>query len=342
MPPPSTPAFVPLKEPKPSPAAGPPGQGAPGGVRIAAARAFAVMSGDVRLAGRIWERPGCPVVVLVHGYPDNSHVWDGVAACLSSAFEVVVYDVRGAGASGAPAGRDGYRLQCLADDFIAVLDAVSPQGPVHLVGHDWGSIQSWEFVTDARLRGRIASFTSCSGPCLDHVSLALREQAGRPTPGALLASLRQLMASWYILFFHLPWLPEWNWRTWLGRHWSRYLRLSERVEVGASPTQAEDGCRGVALYRANFLPRLRAPRQRYAHAPVQLIVPTLDRYVRPALFDKLPRWVPSLWRREVEARHWLPLSDPAGMAAMVHEFVEHIEGAEASAALLAAHVQRAA
>lgn len=176
-----------------------------------------------------------------------------------------------------------------------------------------GSIQGWEFVTDPRLQGRIASFTSCSGPCLDHAAIALRELRGQRSLAALGQALRQLMASWYIGVFHLPWLPELAWRLWLGRAWPRYLRLTEGVRARPNPIQTADGCHGLRLYRANILPVLRAPRRRAAHAPVQLIVPLRDRYVKPAATEGMHRWTPRLWRRTVRARHWLPLAHPGGL-----------------------------
>src|SRR6476469_8100867 len=105
-----------------------------------------------------------PVVVAVHGYPDDHTVWDGVVAALADTFRVVTYDVRGAGASDVPASRAGYRMPHLVDDLFAVLDHVGE--PVHLLGHDWGSIQCWPALTDPRARGRISGFTSISGPSL--------------------------------------------------------------------------------------------------------------------------------------------------------------------------------
>src|SRR3954449_2748026 len=117
-----------------------------------------VMSGDVRLAVEEQGPPHAPTVLLVHGYPDTHRVWDEVADALSGPFHVVRYDVRGAGASSAPRGRKAYRLEHLKDDLLAVADAVSPDAPVHLVGHDWGSIQSWEAVTEPGAEKRFASF----------------------------------------------------------------------------------------------------------------------------------------------------------------------------------------
>ena len=115
-----------------------------------------VQSGDVALAVKTWGDPARPTVVLVHGYPDNSEVWHEMAPILARDYYVIAYDVRGAGQSSAPKGMRNYTFARLTDDFIAVIDALSPSKPVHLIAHDWGSIQSWEFVTEERLRGRIA------------------------------------------------------------------------------------------------------------------------------------------------------------------------------------------
>src|ERR1051326_5334046 len=109
-------------------------------------RASSVLSDGVRLLVKEQGVVGRPVVVLLHGYPDNSTVWDRVAELLAERFHVVRYDVRGAGGSGAPGDRGGYRLDRLAADLAAVVRAVSPGRPVHLVAHDWGSIQGWHAV----------------------------------------------------------------------------------------------------------------------------------------------------------------------------------------------------
>jgi len=88
-----------------------------------------------------------PPVVLVHGYPDNHSVWQPVAERLARKYFVISYDVRGAGASDAPRKQADYRMELLSADLKAVVDATLPGRDFHLVGHDWGSIQSWESVT---------------------------------------------------------------------------------------------------------------------------------------------------------------------------------------------------
>ncbi|AOK31567.1 short-chain dehydrogenase [Burkholderia singularis] len=297
-----------------------------------------VPAGDVTLAAKTWGDASRPAVVLVHGYPDNSSVWHGVASILAQSYYVIAYDVRGAGLSSAPQRTADYRLEKLVDDFAALIDALAPNRAVHVIGHDWGSIQGWEFVTEPRLAGRILSYTSCSGPNLDHVGYWMRHQLAHPSPASLARIGNQLVRSWYVYLFHLPLLPELSWRLWLARAWPALLRRIERTTIEPRPTQADDGAHGVRLYRANFIRRLFAPRERYAHAPVQVIVPLRDKYVSPALSADLARWVPHYYRREVAERHWMPVDHPERFATIAQELIEAVETGTEPPAL--AHVRR--
>lgn len=261
---------------------------------------------------RLYERgdAGSPTVVLVHGYPDCAAVWNIVAEQLADRYHVVTYDVRGAGASGAPGDRAGYRLEHLVRDLGAVIDAVSPDEPVHLVGHDWGSIQGWEAVCDEHLQPRIASFTSISGPPLDHAARWSRRHAASP------AGIRQARRSWYVLAFQVPELPEQAWRL-IGPRFGRILRRIEGIEPAPdwpAPTLVADAANGVNLYRANVRDRLREPRELRTRVPVQLIVPTGDRFVTKALLEGLDEIAERLRRREVDAGHWVVRSRPADLA----------------------------
>ncbi len=284
-----------------------------------------VQSGDIELALRRWGDPRRTTIVLVHGYPDSSEIWLPMARLLSDEFHVVAYDVRGAGDSDKPFWRSDYTLDKLRGDFQAVIDHVSPQRPVHVVAHDWGSVQSWESVTDPSLKGRIASFTSVSGPCLDHMGHWFRDRLRRPTWQGMGQLVRQSLKSWYIYFFQLPLLPQLLWRTVFGPSWPLFLRWVEGVQAESRAGQASDGSHGVQLYRANIFQRMFAPRERHAHAPVQVLVPRHDMYVSPALSEGLERWVSDLTRQEFNAGHWFPLSHPSEMAGAVRRYVRQIE-----------------
>ncbi|GGW45296.1 SDR family oxidoreductase [Streptomyces xantholiticus] len=267
-----------------------------------------------------------PTVILVHGYPDSKEVWSEVAARLAERFHVVLYDVRGHGRSTAPKPlRGGFTLEKLTDDFLAVADAVSPDRPVHLVGHDWGSVQSWEFVTVGRTEGRIASFTSVSGPSLDHFGHWIKRRMSRPTPRRVGQLLDQGAKSWYVYMLHTPVLPELAWRGPLGKLWPKMLERLEKVPTGDYPTASlpQDATHGAWLYRDNVRARLHHPRtDAHAHAPVQLITPTGDAFLSERLHDDLGEWVPRLTRRTLDAKHWVPRTRPDQLAWWITDFVE--------------------
>lgn len=308
------------------------------------ARERRVRTGGIELCVAESGDPADPTVILVHGYPDTKEVWSEVAARLADRFHVVLYDVRGHGGSTAPRPlRGGFTLEKLTDDFLAVADAVSPDRPVHLVGHDWGSVQSWEFVTVARTEGRIASFTSMSGPSLDHLGHWTKGRLKRPTPRAVAQLLGQGGKSWYVYALHTPALPELAWRGPLGKRWPKMLAHVEKVSGDGYPTASlpSDAANGTWLYRDNVRSRLSRPRtDAYAHAPVQLITPLGDAFLSERLYDGLERWAPRLVRRTLDAKHWIPRTRPDQVAAWIGEFVTANEGGRLPATATGTYAQR--
>ncbi|MFF8832117.1 SDR family oxidoreductase [Streptomyces sp. NPDC015131] len=291
----------------------------------AGARERRVRTGGVELCVAELGDTARPTVMLLHGYPDSKEVWSEVAERLATRFHVVLYDVRGHGRSTAPEPlRGGFTLEKLTDDFLAVADAVSPDAPVHLVGHDWGSVQGWEFTTVRRTEGRVASFTSISGPSLDHFGHWIRQRMTRPTPRRVGQLLGQGARSWYVYLLHTPALPELAWRGPLGKRWPGLVRRFEKVPADGYPTPSlpVDAAHGAWLYRDNVRARLRRPRaDAFAHAPVQLVTPTGDVFLSERLYDDLGVWAPRLVRRTLPARHWVPRSRPDLLAAWITEFV---------------------
>jgi len=254
-------------------------------------------------------------VLAVHGYPDNAAMWDGVADRLGTRCRLIRYDVRGTGRSQEPADRAGYQLEQLADDARAVLaETVGDQARVHLLGHDWGSVQGWYFLTDPALAGRFSSFTSISGPSVAFVQPWVSAQL---RSGNRRAALGQLAHSSYVGFFKLPVLPELAWRT----------GLVDRLLGGERPASRgwREKSNGLELYRANLLTRRRYPATRI-DLPVQVLAPTADPYISPEFQLGAPRpYVRQLVGRTVAAGHWLPVSHPELVADAVVRFAERVE-----------------
>src|SRR3954466_13038430 len=84
--------------------------------------------------------PGGVPVVLLHGFPDDPRVYDGVAAALdASRYRVIVPYLRGYGptrfleAATLRSGQQG----ALGSDLVALMDALKIDSAI-LAGYDWG------------------------------------------------------------------------------------------------------------------------------------------------------------------------------------------------------------
>ena len=103
--------------------------------------------------------------------------------------------------------------------------------------------------------------------------------------------------------------------------------------------QLKNALNGLQLYRANFIAR-RKPRERYAQAPVQILVPVRDRYVTPEMSVDLDRWLGDHVREEIDGTHWIVLRHPDMIASRIDRFASAQE--RPALAPVAARVQRTA
>jgi pimeloyl-ACP methyl ester carboxylesterase len=272
----------------------------------------------------VWDGPhNGPPVIFVHGYPDSHVVWDPVIDRLADRLHCIAYDVRGAGSSDAPASRADYSTSHLVTDLVAVLDGFAPRRPVHVVGHDWGSVQAWDAVlsepTDERLSGRIASFTSISGPCVDFVRV-FASTAWHGSWHSRRKALEQAARSWYVYAFQIPVLPELVLRPLSSRLVAE--TSGGRGRAGRfAPTLPRDIQNGINLYRANFPRRPRFPGGPPTALPVQLVVPLRDRYVLPTLAETAALFASDLTRVDLDVGHWPQSERPDDLARCIDTFI---------------------
>jgi non-heme chloroperoxidase len=94
---------------------------------------FITVDKDVRLEVLDWGGAGQPVVLLA-GLGDTAHIFDNFAPKLTAQYHVYGITRRGFGVSSCPT--TGYNADRLADDVIAVLDALKITRPV-VAGHSF-------------------------------------------------------------------------------------------------------------------------------------------------------------------------------------------------------------
>ena len=202
----------------------------------------------------------------------------------------------------------------LVEDLIAVLDATVPAGArVHLVGHDWGSIAGWDVLAaetwDPRLEGRLASYTSASGPPLDHLA-----QRGRGAWRGRLGLLPQALHSWYVWLFLSPVLPELSWRRKPAAAPGDARASTRRSTCFRGDRRCSSNSRySIDIYRANVLAPAAAPLAWRTSVPIQLVVAHPDAWVTPASWPGSRPGAVDLTRVEIDVGHWMPAGPSGGV-----------------------------
>jgi pimeloyl-ACP methyl ester carboxylesterase len=254
-------------------------------------------------------------VVLLHGFPEDFRVWDGVRERLNAhGLRTLAVNQRGYAPQARPRGRAAYRFGHLTADVLALLDAAGLER-VHLVGHDWGGAVAWALAADAPQR--LASLTVVS----------------TPHPQALARSFvtsTQAFRSWYFLFFQIPRLPE---RLMLMRGGAVGVRmlmragldeLNARAYMSRLSADPQSLTGAVNWYRALPLDAGRvfaAP----AEVHVTVSVPTLyvwsteDVALGRKSAELTARWAGPDYRFEIleGVSHWIPEQAPEALAALI-------------------------
>jgi pimeloyl-ACP methyl ester carboxylesterase len=158
-------------------------------------------------------------IILLHGFPETSHMWvDLIPLLISEGYRVVAPDQRGYNPGSLPNKKLEYKIDILCDDIFQIADKFGFDR-FHLVGHDWGSSVGWTMITINP--DRIISWSALSVPHLKAFMDAYNSDD------------EQKKKSRYVSFFKLPFLPElyfsFNNYSKLKSLW--YFSSEEQIEV---------------------------------------------------------------------------------------------------------------
>ncbi|WP_254279121.1 alpha/beta fold hydrolase [Haloarcula marina] len=252
------------------------------------------------------------LAVLLHGFPEFWYSWKHQIPALAEAgYRVVAPDMRGYNRSEKPPGVDAYHVDELVSDVVGLVRAFDRESAC-VVGHDWGGLVAWyAAIQRPSVVDRLA--------VLNAPHPARYEEVATRSP-------RQLLKSWYVAYFQLPWLPEFGFR------WNDYAILDdvfrestvrpdafseadvERYRAALSRPGALTAAINYyrAMGRATLKRRLTGGElDGRVETPTLLVWGEQDFALDRSLTDGLERWVPDVRvDRLPDASHWVQMDAP--------------------------------
>lgn len=236
-----------------------------------------------------------PLLLLLHGFPDFWYVWRHQIPALATSFRVVAPDMRGYNQSDKPRGRGAYRLSRLARDVAELIEDLGERD-AFVCGHDWGGAVAWATAGYFPRRIRKLAVLDCPHPS------AMKK--------AIFTNPRQLARSWYILWFQLPFLPEWM----IRRHLAGYFRGAYQRKI--EPLDAQKGMEALmkpgALTSALNYYRTWPSGLPPAEVPALLLFGADDPYILASTARESRRYTraPFEFRLVEKCGHWIQLEQP--------------------------------
>ncbi|MCC3412183.1 MAG: alpha/beta hydrolase [Microcoleus sp. PH2017_29_MFU_D_A] len=133
-----------------------------------------------------------PLMLMLHGFPEFWYSWRHQIPEFASDRKVVAVDLRGYNDSDKPKDKSAYMMAEFVQDIKGIIQGFGYKSCV-LVAHDWGGAIAW-------------SFAYAYPEMVDKLIVM-----NIPHPAKFAEGLRtrqQLLKSWYIFLFQLPFLPE--------------------------------------------------------------------------------------------------------------------------------------
>jgi pimeloyl-ACP methyl ester carboxylesterase len=257
-----------------------------------------------------------PLVLLLHGFPEGWWCWrHQLGALVDAGLRVWAPDQRGYAGSDKPRGLDAYALDRLADDAASLIAAAGCTS-AHIVGHDWGGAVAWRLAERHAGTVRRLAILNCPHPAV------MRR--------ALLTNPRQMLRSWYIAFFQLPWLPE-RVAGWGGARLLRWgLTSSSRPGTFSEAELAvyregwlrPDALRAMIDWYRALRRSLRAPPEVTIEADTLLIWGCRDRALgRELAAPSVARCLTGRLETLETATHWVQHEEPARVNSLL---VDHL------------------
>ncbi len=262
-----------------------------------------------------WEYPGeGPAIVLMHGFPDNAHLYDRLVPCLSPPRRVVTFDFLGWGESDKPSGYP-YTAANQTGDLEAVIQQLGLERVV-LVAHDASGPPAIDWALDHP--DRVAALVLLNTYYCAMSSLRPPEAIWLfSTPG-----VRTVARAFSGLFHHSVFRRMYRWQ--VGRFFRDRDTRDQFVPLLYRQFEASPGARPAFLRLNEDLLSTVAARTRAAGRlrefprPVRIIFGDADPYLNAGVAERFHRLFPKSDLFLIRgARHFVQLDEPRQVAKLI-------------------------
>lgn len=242
-------------------------------------------------------------LLLVHGIPTSSRVWDGVAAELSDGFDVVAPDMLGYGESAKPLDRD-VSMAAQARLVPQLLDALGIDRVV-LVGHDLGGAVAQRVVVEAP--GRVSGLVLIDSVSFDSWPIARMRALRALTP----PFTRRWPRQWFGWFERSmrPNVPKGDAREAFAAGLGAWSSDRASAEAWIRNTRAMDPAITMEV----------APRLGEIAVPTHIVWGKRDPFQRVRWAWRLRDAIPAATVTVLDGGHFLPWDCPREVAAEIRE-----------------------
>jgi pimeloyl-ACP methyl ester carboxylesterase len=255
-----------------------------------------------------------PAIILMHGFPDNLHLYDRLSPYLSPPRRVVAFDFLGWGASDKPPGYP-YTTTSQVGDLDAVITQLHLQ-QVILVAHDASGPPAidWALAQSERVAGLVLLNTYyCTMPTLRPPEAIWLFST--PVVRNIARPVSQMFGQWIFRRMY-----QWQ----VGKFFRNAEVRNKFLPLLYQQFDAAPGAR-PAFFRLNedLLPTIRSrtkmlPKLREFRRPVRIIFGEADPYLNKGVAQRFHELFPvSELFLVPDARHFVQMDEPAEVARLI-------------------------
>nr|XP_033781555.1 epoxide hydrolase 3 [Geotrypetes seraphini]XP_033781556.1 epoxide hydrolase 3 [Geotrypetes seraphini] len=263
---------------------------------------------------------GCPLMLMLHGFPEIWFSWRHQLAAFQDQYYVVAPDLRGYGNSDSPSEWKHYQLEILLADIKDLIEALGYRRCI-LVGHDWGGTLAWSF--SVQNPGMVERLIVMNAPHL----AGLQDY--------ILRNPSQLLRSSYVFLFQFPRLPEFL-LSLADFKMVRDALTSDKAGIQNPEYRLTDEELEAFLFSFSQPKAISGPlnyyRNLFSFLPVNcqdVVVPTLliwgskDAFLELGMTQLMKQYVQSRFRLEIipDASHWVQQDQPEVVNQLMRTFL---------------------